>query len=203
MWRVPRSWGGESAFILGGGPSLARVDVAALRGHGRVVAINDAGLVTAPWADVHYFADKKWVGWNRGELHRFEGQYRVTRRDAKCPGVDVKVLGHDMRSALSGDPGKVAGWCGGANALNLAYLFGAAAIVLFGFDMRPGSAFSDRRPGPEKDLYRSRFIPALRMMADALRAQAVPVANATPGSALDCFPIITPEEAPAWLTSAR
>lgn len=203
MWRVPREWEGETAFILGGGPSLSLVDVASLRGRGRVIAINDAGLVTAPWADVHYFADRKWVMWNRAELHRFEGRYRITRRDAKGLGGDVKVLAHDARSALSTDPGKLCGACSGANAINLAFLFGAARIVLFGYDMRQGSAFAERRPEAPGNRYVTKFIPALRMMAEALRGRAVEVVNATPGSALDCVPVMTPDEALAWSTSVR
>ena len=56
------------------------------------------------------------------------------------------------------------------------------------------------RGGPDASRAFVSFVAAL---ADALRAQGVPVVNATPGSALDCFPIMTPGEALAWSISGR
>lgn len=49
MWRVPRAWDGETCFILGGGASLAGFEAARLRGRGRVVALNNAGLGARGW----------------------------------------------------------------------------------------------------------------------------------------------------------
>ncbi|MBZ7921652.1 hypothetical protein LAC81_07640 [Ensifer adhaerens] len=56
-WSVPREWAGEPAFILGGGASLEGFDASRLIGRGRIIAVNDAGLDLAPFADVLYFAD--------------------------------------------------------------------------------------------------------------------------------------------------
>lgn len=200
-WTVPREWAGEPAFILGGGSSLDLIDIASLRGRGRIFAVNDAGLVRAPWADVLYFADAvkaKWLGWNRGELHRFEGKYVVTRMKRGVPinaglvpaGVDLKILTWKKNLALSRSPDTLSGYCSGGNAINLAYLFGCDPIYLLGFDMRQGR-WHNRHKRPERPhLYRERFIPAIERMAPELGRDGVKVFNGSPGSALTCFPFV-------------
>ena len=194
-WSVPCRWQGRTAFILGGGPSLAEVDVDRLQGLGPVIAVNDAGLIRAPWADVLYFSDgeQRWFGWNKDQLPLYRGPLIVTRQEVAAGSHDIKLLGWAKGVALSTDPRFVAGYCGGSNAINLAFLFGASRIVLFGFDMRPGN-WHDRHKKPARDNYRDRFIPAIERMAVVLAMHSVEVVNATPGSALACFPIRTPAE---------
>jgi hypothetical protein len=195
-WAVPPVWGGQTAFILGGGPSLAAVDLAQIRDWGPAIAINDAGLIRAPWAEVLYFADPCWAEWHRGELALFTGLYRVTRAPATdIPGVDVRMLQRERNLALSLDPRRIAGPDSGSNAINLAFLFGARRIILFGFDMRPGSWHRrHRRPEPTHR-YAEAFIPSLEAMAVELKRGGVEVINATPNSALTCFPVMAPEAA--------
>lgn len=193
LWSVPREWGGERVFILGGGPSLSHAPLAALRGAGRVIAINDAFLL-APQADVHYFADARWFEWNRSDLSVFAGRYRVTRAEIVAPGLDVRRLRHDRRRDYSTDPGVLAGYCSGANAINLAALFGARDIILLGFDMRPGNWHDRHKTPPRPTHHRDKFIPSIERMAPHLAAAGVRVTNATPGSALTCFPIASPDE---------
>lgn len=198
-WAVPREWEGETAFILGGGPSLGNVDVSALRGRGRVIAINDAGFTKAPWADVHYAADRVWYKWphNQKRLGLFQGKYRATRQlPPPLPAAyDIKVLGWDAGRSLSRNPTMLCGRCGGANSINLAFLFGARRIILLGFDMRPGSWHSDHKRRIESESYKGEYIPALARMAVELTKEGVRVLNATPGSALPCFPILPLQEA--------
>lgn len=194
QWQVPRAWEGETAFVLGGGRSLDLVDVGRLREAGRVIAVNDAGLVRAPWADVLYFADAKWLNWNRDELHRFTGSRLVTRMtETPAAGREVLQVHRDKVNGLSRDPGAVAGWCSGSNAINLAFLFGARRIVLLGFDMRPGRWHDRHKRRSKPTIYADRFIPALERMARELRTEGIDVVNATPGSALACFPIAHPD----------
>lgn len=196
-WSVPRQWEGRTAFILGGGPSLALVDLAELRDRGAVIAINDAGLLKAPWADVHYFADPHWAEWHHTEFGFFTGRYRVTRNpvDKFYPAFDIRVLDRERLAPLSRDPRRVAGPDSGSNAINLAFLFGAARIVLFGFDMRPGHWHDRHRRATPPTHYAECFMPAIAAMAIALKREGIEVVNATPGSALKCFPVITPAEA--------
>jgi hypothetical protein len=95
---------------------------------------------------------------------------------------------------MSLDPRRVAGPDSGSNAINLAFLFGARRIVLFGFEMRPGNWHDRHRRVTPPQRYAEKFIPALEAMAVALKREDVEVINATPGSALTCFPIVAPDE---------
>ena len=216
-WRIPADWRGETAFVLGGGASLAGFDAACLRGRGRVVAINDAGLVMAPWADVLFWADPRWLGWNHADLARHTGAVKACRhhRDArppKCPPevgrrigrllaeLGVKHLAHDRTGALSRDPGRVAGLCAGSGGINICSLRCAARIVLLGFDIAPGH-WHDRHKTPSRVERYPQFAAALARMAKSLTAARIEVLNARPSSApagtesaLDCFPKVRLED---------
>ena len=216
-WRIPADWRGETAFVLGGGASLLGFDAACLRGRGRVVAVNDAGLVMAPWADVLFWADPRWLGWNHADLARHTGAVKACRhgphaRPPKCPpelslrigrllaGLGVKHLAHDRTGALSRDPGRVAGLCAGAGGINYASLAGAARIVLLGFDMAPGHWHDRHKVASRIERYPG-FAAALARMAKSLAAARIEVLNARPASAatgtesaLDCWPKVRLED---------
>ncbi|HEX9647066.1 MAG TPA: hypothetical protein VGB88_06180 [Alphaproteobacteria bacterium] len=223
-WRIPAEWRGETAFVLGGGESLTGFDASILRGRGRVVAINDAGLILAPWADLLFWSDPRWIEWNHAELHLHTGRWKACRHSAgartpKCPPAlsmriaralaehKVKHLAHDRLGALSRDPGRVAGACAGAGGVNAAFLAGAARIVLLGFDMRPGHWHGRHRKASRVERY-PQFAAALARMARSLAAARVETLNARPAppasagaglpagteSALDCFPKVRLED---------
>lgn len=195
-WNVPaEAWAGETAFILGGGPSLRGFNVERIRGRGRVIGVNEAGLTLAPWCDVLFWADKRWLGWNHDRLHLHTGQWKVTRKRPHVPvPFDVRVL-RFLPRRLSHWPDAVGGWCGGSSALNLAYLLGARRIVLLGFDMhdvpverwQEGNWHDRHRDPPLKDQRASKFIPTLEAMAPELERAGVEVVNVNRESALRCF----------------
>ena len=196
-WRAPAGrFAGRAAFILGGGPSLTAENVARIKGRGAVVAVNNAGLDMAPWADVLFFADgwPRWYGWNKDRLHEFQGEFIVSR--AAVPKSDPRLVrvSLDQSKPLSINPARVSGHCGGSSAINLAYLMGARVIVLMGFDMRPGNWHDKHKAPPLPDAHRDRFIPALERMAPALAARGALVLNTNPRSALRCFPFADLEE---------
>lgn len=200
-WSVPRIWAGQPCFILGGGSSLRGFDASILRGRGRVIGIKEAGLTMAPWCDALYWADKFWCDGdskhpaNGPRLHLHKGKFKITRGPvSNAKGHDVKVLISDQKGGLSTDPTKIGGVCSGGNSINLAYLFGCDPIVLLGFDMK-GDNWDGRPRRAQKDkAYEQRFMPAIARMAAPLQQHGVTVLNATPGSALGCFPKITLEE---------
>lgn len=192
-WRVPREWEGEAVFIIGGGPSVKGFDFERLRGR-RVIAVNNAGFDLTPWADVLFWADKRWLDWNVHRLGEHIGRYKISRKVPHIPtGHDIKSLRFKPRG-LSQAPDAVGGWCGGSSAINLAYLFGARVIVLIGFDMRPGNWHNDHKLPHVEDQHRLKFIPAIEAMEPELTSRGVVVLNTNPRSALRCFPFADIEE---------
>lgn len=191
-WRVPVDlWKGEPCLIIGGGPTVDREAV--WRFKGRVIAVNNAYLLR-PDADLLYFADRRWYDWHRDSVSMFQGPYIVTRQEVKRPAHNIKVVERNLKIPLSRSGRSVAGLCGGANALNLAFLFGCNPIILHGFDMRPGNWHTDHKV-PQKPDFARRFIPFFERMAPELAKEGRTVINATPGSALDCFPVMSLDEA--------
>ena len=195
MWRVPKAWPGSTVFILGGGPSLKDIEVPRLKGR-RVIACNNA-FILAPWADVLCWADAAWYEWNWRDLHHHLGPYRVCwRRMPEMPGAASfeRLFEFHKPLAISFDPTGVVGANTGHGALNLAVLFGASRVVLLGFDMKTRDGahnwhnFHQRQP--EGDPYRG-FIAALEAAAPELVRAGVECFNASPDSALECFPKIS------------
>lgn len=199
IFTVPREWVGYAAFVIGGGPSIRDFDFSRLRGKGKVIAVNDAGIEPdrAPWADVLFWADRRWLEWNADKLANHTGQYKITR---KRPHIET---GHDIKflrflpfahHGLSNQGDALGGWCGGSSAINLAYLFGARVIILLGFDMTPGNWHNNHKMPPLPDQHRSKFIPTLEKMEPELTRHKITVINTNPRSALRCFPFASIEE---------
>jgi hypothetical protein len=143
----------------------------------------------APWSDLLYACDGAW--WDRYEgVPDFAG-IRVTQ-DARArdrwgclyvPSVD--------EPGLSLDPSVIhQGGNSGYQALNLAVLLGARRILLLGFDMG-GEHWHPRHPyglnNPSEGNF-ARWLRAFETGLPDLERAGVEVINATPGSALNCFP---------------
>lgn len=107
---------------------------------------------------------------------------------------EIHMLRNENSRGLSTDPEFI---CTGSNsgyqAMNIALLAGAARIVLVGYDAKPGpggrahwfGAHPDKTEAPY-DCMRDVF----KQAAGIVRAWKAPVEilNASPGSAIDCFP---------------
>lgn len=210
-WTVPRAWAGETAFILGGGPSLSAVDCNQLRGQ-RVIAINNSWELT-PWATVLYFCDAKWFKRytpkdpvlasykSNGEAIKvqFRGEYVVTI--SEISDLIVKRLKNSGRSGLETDAGGLRhGSNSGYQAMNLAVLFGAARIVLLGYDMKVDGDRTNWHEGhgaPVETVdhrITQTFLPYFKELVEPLRLAGVEVINATHGSALKLWPYRPLEE---------
>ena len=205
-WAIPREWAGETAYILGGGASLKGFDASILRGHGRVIGVKESGLSLAPWADVLLWADPQWIDANWQRLHLHTGPHKISRGElskrysATPPGTakqieaalvaaGVRYVPRGPSVAMSTDPTNLGGAvCAGGSAINAAALFGATTIVLLGFDMRTTGHWHDRTLLEPEAKHYERFIPPIERLGAALKAAGVRVINATPGSALTCFP---------------
>ncbi len=203
MWTVPRLWPDEAVFLLGGGPSLASFDLDRLRGR-RVIALNRL-WERAPWADVLYFCDQGYwckyrdkiaAGWQGGHV------VTISKAQASQPGEPrIRNLRKTGNEGLDTNTGCLRGNNSGHQGINLAYHLGAKRIVLLGYDMKVDGTKTHSHDG-----YGPRVTPAIvqrrldRMLSRIgtlvapLAAAGVEVVNATPDSAITCWPYRSVEE---------
>lgn len=133
-WTAPRLWPGETCFIIGGGPSLAGFDFDRLRGR-RVIAIN-ASAFKAPFADVCFYGDDRFGFYNCDALSKFAGLL-VTVASSQQPPNALVMRKITPPPAIANDPDAlVMRRTSTQAAINLAFHFGVARIVLLGVDMK-------------------------------------------------------------------
>ena len=193
---LPRIWEGNSAFIIGGGPSIEGMDLSPIHDK-RVIGVNNAYQL-GPWVDVCYFGDyrwyydKNWKGWHRDKLLHFAGM-KITRwtKLEKEPGILVlkkgKNLGIDLR------PDHIA-WnrSSGGSAINLAVHFGVKKIILLGFDMKMKEGKHnyhddhDQSKKPPDTVYK-RYLNPFSIIKKELDELNIECLNATPDSAIEVF----------------
>lgn len=188
--------GGASAspslwVCIGTGPSLTTDQVDRCRGH-QVIAVNDAyGL--APWANILYATDGKWWRVHIDAVRAtFRGELYTTDKNAAkahelryiegrhAPGLGQGVIHYGSNSGYA--------------AVNLAYILGAKRIVLLGYDLgyeHKSHFFGDHCPALQEATPFGRFIEWFK----SIDAERYDIVNATPGSRLNHFPMMTLGEA--------
>jgi hypothetical protein len=203
----------QPIVILATGPSLSlqqasRVRLARDAGACRVLAVNDAYRL-APFADALYAADPTW--WrHHGYVLDFAGEKWTCVKDKRQTrwndsnwgagepehhGLSTIRLVQEDRFVLD-EIAVGAGDHSGFQAINLAAHWGDR-VILIGFDMT-GSHFFGRHPEPLNNHSLSELMirrAKLARAAPALAAAGVQMINATPSSALDCFPRASLDEA--------
>ena len=94
-WVIPKEWSGQTAVIIGGGHSLRIEDVEyAKQKDWRRIACNNAYTID-PDADVLVWGDRRWYQWNRYELHKHTGPYKITWQDVDTTsGIKFHILKH-------------------------------------------------------------------------------------------------------------
>jgi hypothetical protein len=174
----------------------------AIRGQ-HIIAVNDAYRLI-PHADVLYACDGSW--WNahrgamsfRGERWSSHGNNGRVRHNDKTE--QAKQFGLLLAEGRDGagfclDPDAIHyGSNSGFQAVNLALQWGATQIILVGFDMH-GTHFFGRHPkGLRNTTNYKNFIAAFAKAAKLL-PRGIDILNATPGSALRCFPMVSLHDA--------
>lgn len=191
-------------IVAAPGPSLTPDVVEVCRGQ-RVVVVQDAYRLL-PRADVLYGCDAAWWRERKGAAE-FEGERWSSHHVGRGVGNDKSSIGPQYglrlvegrdKPGFSFDPAWIHyGKNSGFQAVNLALLMGASRVVLVGFDMHGTHFFGPhRRPLRQTPDYRN-FINAFAKAAELLRP-GIEIVNATPGSALKCFPRLSLEDAIAW-----
>lgn len=192
---VPKLWPGSTVVCIASGPGLTQANVDACRGIAKVIAIKDS-IRMAPWAPVLYACDAKW--WI---AHPETRAYTGLKYGLEVPRdrPDVQILRNTGDTGLEREPdGLKNGRNSGYQAINLAVHLGARRVVLIGYDMQPAGdqhhwfgrhVYSNAAP-PYK-LFLDRF----ETIHEPLRRAGITVVNATQGSALPGFPIVSLDEA--------
>ena len=168
----------------------------------RVVAVNDAYRLL-PYADILYACDERWWRFHIESVAKmFHGERWTTHEEksesnnkrAIPPEWGIKAVAGAGQPGFSTDGAVVHyGSNSGFQAVNLAILKGATRVILVGFDMRGKGHFFGDHPEPLHN--RTNYSDFVREFRAAARRCTVPILNATPGSGLDCWPIVTLEEA--------
>ena len=191
----PRADWHRVSVVLASGPSLSDEQLEAVERARevdacRVLTVNNT-CKRAPWADVHYFGDYMAVKhylpvlkascagefWSASMAahERFKTHYV---KGIPRPGFGERVV------HLNGNSG--------AQAINLAMVFGSRRVLLVGFDMKAGADgrahwFGQHPPHlVQMQLYREWMHHLGKAVPDADK-RGVAIINCTPGSALDVF----------------
>lgn len=189
-------WAGRRCFVAASGPSLTEEVFAALGGE-LVLAVNDAYRLL-PHAAVLYACDAAWWDLHKG-VPNFTGE-RWTSHGLAPKNDKRHIAGKYQLHVIAGleQPGFSRkssvihyGNNSGFQAVNLAILFGADPIILVGFDMREINGkrhFFGNHKAPLGErmafsVWIGNFAKAAKMLGPTPR-----IINATPGSALTCFP---------------
>lgn len=200
-------WAGRTVYIIGGGTSLIGMDWSPFRRR-TVLGCNDAFLL-GMWVDAMIFGDNDWLDHHRESLRWWTNmKVAVTPNDPM--DARIRWMNRWPLGFCSGLKGRIA-WNEntGFAAINLACILGAARVALLGFDMRLGM---DDRGNPKNNWHPNqvnapsqtnydRFLKTLPKLIDG-KAKTFPdveILNVVrgDGSALDCWPKITVEEAVA------
>jgi hypothetical protein len=183
-------WTGRTAVVIANGPSLTIEQCRATAGGMATIAVNTA-YVRAPDAAVFYAGDFLFHRVHNARMRKASHsasiwttdptaaeQYGVNRwKGRNEPGIG-ETLVH-----LNGNSG--------AQAINLAYLFGARKIVLLGFTMREIEGKKHFHGDHEKPLVQKQlfeqWLHAMEFVARDAKRLGVDVVNCDPLSAMTCF----------------
>jgi hypothetical protein len=181
------------------GPSLTP-EVAELCRGKNVIAVNDA-YKRVPFARCLYAADWQWWKARQGAPD-FDGErwiVRVEDRNAEMVARREEIIrryrlrvidGIKRADGFSLKGGIHLGGNSGFQAVNLALRFGGDSIILVGFDMAGTHFFGPHLPPLRSKQNFGGWIKQFEKAASMLPA-GIRIINATPGSALKCFPIMT------------
>ena len=194
-------------IVAAPGPSLDSKTAELCRGTPCVV-VNDA-FKLMPFADALYACDEDWWFNRRPE---FDGEKWSSHNDGTKPRNDkrrvnkffsVSVVRGQQAKGFSLDPSVIHyGGNSGFQAVNIAILWGGNPVIMVGFDMRGSHFFGEHKyPLRQKKSFYG-WITAFREASEMLPSD-IRIINATPGSDLKCFPIMTLAEALSESRTAR
>jgi hypothetical protein len=194
---VEPEWSGETAFLVCGGSSVKLADLDTLRGR-RVVVVNSS-VYRVPWADILFFGDERWELENRHAVKAFRGRViSASYGDVHCSYIEFlrRPRPAETPAGLSGDRASV--WLRHTSvrgAINLLCHLGVKRIVTLGLDGGPDAAGQTHHHAPHpwalnKDIWALQR-EELAAVTPALAARGVDLFNASPGSKILFWPIVS------------
>lgn len=200
--------------VAASGPSLTGEVATAIAASGLpVVAVNDA-YKRLPLADVLYACDASW--WrDRAGAREFQGErwssigrpsrFRHNDKTKEQAAYGLNLVFGDDLPGFSLSPNCIHyGGNSGFQGVNLALLLGARSIILVGFDMSNAKGahfFGAHKPPLRNTQSYVSFIGAFETAAKKLPSH-IQIVNASPGSALTCFPRMDFAHALAQITDS-
>jgi hypothetical protein len=184
----------NTAIVLASGPSLTAEQVVAARTSGHHTIVVNSTYKVMPDAHTLYSGDFLWWKFHIADVRRvFKGKLVTQDSSAAARWPDVKRVRGTNRDGLGRDVINING-NSGTQAINLAYLQGFRRIILLGFDMKLGSK-GERHHHPDhphplvQNQTFGEWLHKLERVARDLVVEKCEVLNATPGSAMTCFPV--------------
>jgi hypothetical protein len=194
----------QTVFIIGGGPSAKLVDFSLLQNK-VVICINDS-FIDFPNATMIYWVDDSWAAENSDKLQKHPCKLRFTSKPSQhinyaktsdpktqCDGYVLKRTGD---FGYNPSPDCLMGNNSGVQVLNLVVNMKPKNVVLIGYDMRTVNRKSHYHNKPRlpisDNIYTDLFIPSMKALYKGMVKYGctVNVVNATPGSAIQCFPFV-------------
>jgi hypothetical protein len=189
-------WAEVPAVVIASGPSLTDEQLRVVRDRRErchTIAVNNT-CGRAWWSDCAYFGDylalREYVPKLRAPVGPFTGEW-WTQDKAGAERWGLQLVASGNRPGLGTERVHLNG-NSGAQAINLATLFGARKVLLLGFDMKPGPGgqkhWFGSHPVPlTQDLLFDEWIHKFKSIADDARCMGVEIVNCSPGSALPWF----------------
>lgn len=200
-WSVPQEWSGQTAYIVGGGPSVAQQNLELLRGR-NVIVVNSSYLV-CPWAQFLFFGDARWFleHSRKSAFRNFAGRVVTCSQSVRGekllglkrvippPGFDPRPT-HvaSQRTNLQG-------------AMNMAAHLGVKRIILLGADMARASDGSTHHhephpwPNAPGNVCWDDQMEQLKLIVAPLRERGIEVINTSLSSRADWWVKLPLEQA--------
>lgn len=197
-WQPDRSLEGQTVVLIGGGPSHADIDLGLLKGH-RFAAINSGCRKVRPIAtaeDILYFTDNSWCEQHQDLIEDWPGPVICANRHSKNRlGDRIRYIDVNELTARIGGLSHHVQASSGHIMTCLVQLMGGAGVILTGFDCRVVEGrthgHDDYNSLNDLPVFEGQFLPGWMALAQLLTIEVI---NATPGSAIPCFPFRSLED---------
>ncbi len=196
---IPKIWPDSTIIVIGGGPSVKKIDTDLLWKH-RTIGVNHA--ISLGPVDMLWFGDFNFYKSNELKIDAFAGLKCTCA--CEIPELDWPHIKRVRRSkkvwGIESERADAIAWNGnsGGSAINIAYHLGAKRVALVGFDMRrigTSTHFHDfygkRQKG--KDPY-IRHMKCFNSITEDAKILGLEIVNCTPGSKITQFPFVKLED---------